>query len=100
MPLSGTVPSCLHSLAWASAFAVLLGGALPAACGNDSSGKSCVKGQQDKCFGAGQCPGFQVCQADGTYGECVCGAGTDGGSRPFPHTGPLSGLLGAACGSS
>jgi hypothetical protein len=78
--------------------ALLVVAGTPMACGHDSSGNSCVKGQQGKCFGAGQCPGYQVCQADGTYGACVCGD-ADAGSRPFPHTGPLSGLLGAVCGA-
>jgi len=35
--------------------------ALPVACGKGSSGASCVQGQQTKCFGPSQCPGYQVC---------------------------------------
>lgn len=69
-------------------------------CGHGSTGSAaCVPGQQNKCYGAGQCLGYQVCKTDGTYGDCVCG-GADGGSRPFARTGPFSGLLGAACMSS
>ncbi len=99
MALSKTVPALWRSVVRAGAFAALALAGTPVACGHSSSGGSCVKGQQDKCFGAGQCAGYQVCGADGTYGACICGD-ADAGSRPFPHTGPLSGLLGAACGSS
>ena len=70
----------------------------PAGCGHTGDAGACVTGQSTKCFGAGQCAGYQVCRSDGTYGECECG-GADAGPKVFPRTGPLSGLLGASCGS-
>jgi hypothetical protein len=62
-------------------------------CGNDSGPAKCVPGASVACTGNG-CSGFQVCNADGTYTECVCGP------HPFATSGPNSGLLGASCGSA
>lgn len=74
------------------------GAVLPAGCGNGST--ACVPGQSVSCVGNVSCANaFQVCKADGSgYGECSCGG--DAGPSIFPRTGPNSGLIGAACGSS
>ena len=49
-----------------------------------------------------------MCKSDGSgYGECLCGgtgaagaSSEDSGAKLFPHIGPYSGLLGAACTSA
>ena len=79
-------------------FLVALVAAAAAGCGTNSPGKGCVPGQSIECAGTNACPGHQVCNTDGNaYGECICG---DGGGETFPHVGPYSGLLGAACTSA
>lgn len=63
----------------------ILGGLVIVACGSSSSNGgsasgACVAGASVACTGAGGCSGGQVCNASGTaLGDCVCGAGTDGG---------------------
>lgn len=50
--------------------------------GPGGSGPACVPGATQACFGPGQCPGAQVCNANGSgWGACDCGnPGTGGGS--------------------
>jgi hypothetical protein len=70
---------------------------VPTACGTGSAAKAtpCAPGQSIACAGIHGCAGYQVCRSGGSgYGDCLCG---DGGLRSFPHVGPFSGLLGAAC---
>lgn len=73
---------------------LVLGALVPAACGTGSAAKAtaCVPNQSIACVGNNSCGGHQVCRADGSgYEDCICGV------RAFPHVGPFSGLLGAAC---
>jgi len=52
---------------------------LAAACGGGgSTGSKCTPGKSDACVGPGNCQGFQICAANGTYGACTCGGGTAG----------------------
>ena len=63
------------------AFALLVSSG--SGCGSTSTppaAASCVPGQSNACSGAAGCTGFQVCQADGTYAACDCGAADSGGS--------------------
>lgn len=48
---------------------------------------SCVAGASASCTCTTGAPGAQVCQSDGTFGECVC-AGTDGGGASDGGGGP------------
>jgi hypothetical protein len=48
--------------------------------GAGGSGARCVPGDSKSCTGPGPCAGYQVCQADGTYGACNCASGGTGGS--------------------
>lgn len=46
-------------------------------CGGSSNEQTCVAGESIACFGAGGCPGYQVCNGLGSYDPCDC-ASTDG----------------------
>src|SRR5262245_52894926 len=50
------------------------------ACGGGSKGNKCVAGQSSACACTNGSMGAQTCNADGTFGVCVCGGGVDGGT--------------------
>jgi hypothetical protein len=73
----------------------ILGGLVIVACGSSSSdggssATACTAGASVACIGAGGCSGGQVCNASGTsYGDCVCGGGTDSGPPPNDSGSPV-----------
>lgn len=63
---------------WAAAFL--------ASCGNDNTPPACTPGESAQCFCADG-TGAQVCQSDGTYGECECGANNGTPNNGTPNNG-------------
>lgn len=60
-----------------------------AACGGKST---CVSGMSSACTCSTGAAGAQVCQADGSFGACVCNGGTGGGSGGSPGGGSGGGM--------
>lgn len=66
----------------------------------DASGRACVPGASQKCFGPGACEGGQACLPDGSgFGACECAAPTalpapaptaSSASTPGPSVAPVS----------
>lgn len=63
------------------------------ACDQDAVAPRCVPGTQISCGCGGGIVGFQVCEASGAFGACVCGAGGDASTDDGPavDAGPVDG---------
>jgi hypothetical protein len=83
-----------------SLFTLLLS-AVAASCGGGSNSARCVPGDSKPCAGPGQCAGYQVCRADGTYDPCSCGVGGAGrgGTGGAAGTGGTGGVGGPGGGA-